>query len=254
MESWDVSPDGLTTTFHIRKGVYWHDKPPMNGREFDAYDVEFNFHRVLALGEFSETEPPWLATAKRLSGAPESVTATDKWTVVFKHKEFSLNWIQNTVTAYFASMMPPEVIRRDGQIKVGDWKNLVGTGPYEITDLVEGSSITYTKNPNYWGYDEKYPENRLPYIDELRNLLIREPATVTAALRTAKVDAIITAASYANIEFAESIKRTNPEIQLNKWDYRSNHSFGATNVFVPSPTNDIMVRQRHPDGIGSRDN
>ena len=99
VESWEISPDGLTTTFHIRKGVYWHDKPPMNGREFDAYDVEFNFHRILALGEFSETEPPWLATAKRLSGAPESVTATDKWTVVFKHKEFSLNWIQNTVTA-----------------------------------------------------------------------------------------------------------------------------------------------------------
>ena len=42
-ESWDVSPDSLTYTFHIRKGVNWHDKPPMNGREFDAYDVEFNF-------------------------------------------------------------------------------------------------------------------------------------------------------------------------------------------------------------------
>ena len=82
----------------------------------------------------------------------------------------------------------------------------------------------------------------MPYIDELRNLLIREPATVAAALRTAKVDAIITAASYANIEFAESIKRTNPEIQLHKWDYRSNHSFAVTNVFVPSPTDDIMVR------------
>ena len=242
VERWQISPDGLTTTFHIRQGVYWHNKPPMNGREFTAADVEFNFHRLLALGEFSETEPPWLATVKRLTGEPESVTATGKWTVVFKHKQFSLNWIQNTFTGYFANMMPPEVIRRDGQIKVGDWKNLVGTGPYEITDLVEGSSITYTKNPNYWGYDEKYPENRLPYTDQLRNLLIREPATVTAALRTAKVDAIITAASYANIEFAESIRRTNPEIKLHKWDYRSNYSFAATNIFVPSPTDDIMVR------------
>ena len=247
-ESWDVSPDGLTTTFHIRQGVNWHDKAPMNGREFDAYDVEFNFHRMLGMGEFSETEPAWLRggawfqNVKRLTGAPESVTATDKWTVVFKHKQFNLNWIQHTVTAHFANMMPPEVIRRDGGIKVVDWKNLVGTGPYEITDLAEGTSITYTKNPNYWGFDEKYPENRLPYIDQLKNLLIREPATVTAALRTAKVDAIISSASYANIEFAESIMRTNPEINLHKWDYRSNYSFAATNVFVPSPTDDIMVR------------
>ena len=239
-ESWDVSPDGLTYTFHIRQGVNWHDKAPMNGREFDAYDVEFNFHRLLALGEFSEAEPN--TYAKRHSGALESVTATDKWTVVFKHKQFSLNWLLNNVTAGFSHMMPPEVIRRDGWINVADWKNLVGTGPYEITDLVEGSSITYTKNPNYWGYDEKYPENRLPYIDQLRNLLIREPATVTAALRTAKIDAIITATSYANIEWAESIRRTNPEIKLHKWDYRSNYSFEATNIFVPSPTDDIMVR------------
>ena len=44
-----------------------------------------------------------------------------------------------------------------------DWRTLVGTGSYLLTDWVEGSSLTYEKNPNYWGYDEKYPENRLPY-------------------------------------------------------------------------------------------
>ena len=243
-ESWDISPDSLTYTFHIRKGVHWHDKPPMNGREFDAYDVEFNFHRLMGNRftgtEFSEAEP--YPFDERFFSPLESVTATDKWTVVFKLKQFSLNWLQDTVTGNFGHMMPPEVIRRDGFIKRADWKNLVGTGPYEITDFVEGSSITYTKNPDYWGYDEKYPQNRLPYIDQLRNLLIREPATVTAAVRTAKLDAIITAASYANIEFAESIRRTNPEIKLYKWDYRSNYSFNAVNIIVPSPTDDIMVR------------
>ena len=47
---------------------------------------------------------------------------------------------------------------------------MVGTGPFELTDFVDGSSFTYTKNPDYWGYDEKFPENRLPYIDEFRVL------------------------------------------------------------------------------------
>ena len=42
---------------------------------------------------------------------------------------------------------------------------MVGTGPFELTDWVDGVSYSYTKNPNYWGYDPKYPENRLPYID-----------------------------------------------------------------------------------------
>ena len=59
-----------------------------------------------------------------------------------------------------------------------DWKNVVGTGPFILTDYVEGVSKTYAKNPDYWGYDEKYPENRLPYIDQLRALFIAEEALV----------------------------------------------------------------------------
>ena len=39
--------------------------------------------------------------------------------------------------------------------------------------------MTWTKNPNYWGYDEKYPENRLPYIDELRALVIPEESNTS---------------------------------------------------------------------------
>ena len=45
-----------------------------------------------------------------------------------------------------------------------------------------------TKNPNYWGFDEKYPENHLPYIDGLRALLMAEEATRISALRAGKID------------------------------------------------------------------
>ena len=55
-ESWDT-PDPLTIIFNIRKGMHWHDKAPMNGREFTADDVVFNFHRLLGLGEFAEPGP-----------------------------------------------------------------------------------------------------------------------------------------------------------------------------------------------------
>ncbi len=55
-ESWDT-PDPLTIIFNIRKGVNWQDKAPMNGREFTADDVVFNFRRLLGLGEFAEAGP-----------------------------------------------------------------------------------------------------------------------------------------------------------------------------------------------------
>ena len=60
--------------------------------------------------------------------------------------------------------------------------NLVGTGPMELTDLVEGSSITWTKNPNYWGFDEKFPDNRLPYVE--RWIGRRLPAPTSRGMRT----------------------------------------------------------------------
>ena len=60
-ESWEISPDRLTYTFHIRPGVRWHDKAPMNGRQFTAHDVEYNFHRLLGMGDFAEAGPTPLA-------------------------------------------------------------------------------------------------------------------------------------------------------------------------------------------------
>ena len=63
-------------------------------------------------------------------------------------------------------ILPREVIEQYGDYT--DWKNVVGTGPVMLTDYVEGASKTWTKNPDYWGFDEKYPENRLPYVDQIR--------------------------------------------------------------------------------------
>ena len=82
-ESWDT-PDPLTIIFNIGKGIKWQNKAPMNGREFTADDVVFNFHRMLGLGDFAEAGPSPF-TYQRPPG--ESVTATDRYTVVIKLAE-----------------------------------------------------------------------------------------------------------------------------------------------------------------------
>ncbi len=50
-------PDDTTFIWNIRKGVYYENKAPVNGRQLDAYDVEWNYHRMLGLGDFSEDGP-----------------------------------------------------------------------------------------------------------------------------------------------------------------------------------------------------
>ena len=124
-ESWDT-PDPLTYIFHIRQGVHWHDKAPMNGRELTAKDVEYNFHRLTGLGSgFTEpTKAPGM-----IQDVPiESITATDKWTVVFKLKEPYLNApiiIQDNSVNW---IYPPEVIeetrRLDGLEAPGRYRPL----------------------------------------------------------------------------------------------------------------------------------
>ena len=135
-----------------------------------------------------------------------------------------------------AGYTPPEVIKEHGNAQ--DWRNLVGTGPYELADWVEGSSITYSKNPNYWAFDEKYPDNRLPYADEMKLLFMTDRAAQMVALRTGKL-ALVDALGRDD---AESLQRTNPELVMTTAIYGKLQTTFALDVRQP-PFDDIRVRQ-----------
>ena len=239
-ESWET-PDDTTFIFHIRDGVRWHDKAPMNGRLLTAQDIEFNFHRMVGLGEFAAAGPSAFGGASNLLAVPfESVTATDDSTVVMKLTKPYLPAFKLITQDLMVWIMPPEVIKEHGGI--ADWRNLVGTGPFELTDWREGSSSTRTRNPDYWGHDEKYPENRLPYVDEVRYLIIPEEATLQAALLSGKIDLRgPDGATINSIDTVDSLQKTNPEIVLHSHFLSSMNAFAA-NVRVP-PFDDVRVRK-----------
>ncbi len=238
-ESWDISPDGLTYTFHIRDGVRWHNKAPMNGRKLTAKDVEYNFHRMLGLGSGFTEKPEGAAWSFIDDIGIESVTAEGS-TVVFRLSKVNFDALRTMLTDHSVYVYPPEVIEAHGDVT--DWRNLVGTGPLMLTDWVEGSSITWSKNPDYWGYDEKYPQNRLPYVDKVVALVITDSATQLAALRSGQVDLLgsFGDSQIRTIDQAERLQQTNPEIVLWPYSHRSETSF-ALNQTKP-PMNDIRVR------------
>ena len=237
-ESWET-PDDTTIVLNVRKGVHWHDKPPMNGRELTADDMVFNYHRMLGLGS-GFTEPS--VAAWNLGGVGiESVTASDKWTVVIKLERPRFFSVTPILQSHSFFIYPPEVIEQHGD--ANDWRNLVGTGPFMLTDYVEGSSVTFIKNPDYWRFDEKYPENRLPYVDEVTGLIMKEEATRLAALRSGKIDYMgsIGNTQMFSIDTVESLARTNPEIAQWPFFQRSDWAF-LHNVSNP-PFDDIRVRK-----------
>ena len=136
-ESWET-PDPLTFVFKIRQGIKWHDKAPVNGRPLTAHDVTYSWQRLL---DFGGGEPGKDVVQSDIGLLPlDSVTATDDHTVVFKYNKPYLDALRTMLIGLHGFAVAREVVEQFGDIQ--DWRNVTGTGPYQLTDVVEGSTWT----------------------------------------------------------------------------------------------------------------
>ena len=196
-ESWTV-PDQNTIIFKIRQGLMFQDKPGvMAGRELTAEDVAYSYNRNLSSGNMLSFYAPFT-----------TITATDKYTVEIKLSSWVPDWTWKIGTYRFYPY-PRELV----EAGIGDWQNHIGigTGPFMLEDFVEGSSVTYVKNPNYWDsyvYNDKKYE--IPFVDRIVKTLIEEPAILIASLRTGKIDIMDSVGS----QYVQTLKETSPEIEL----------------------------------------
>jgi len=128
-----------------------------------------------------------------------------------------------------------EAVEKWGDI--GDWHHAIGTGPFLLKDFVSGSSATVIRNPNYWGSDERYPQNKLPYVDTVKFLIIPDDDEALAAMRAGKIDLI----SPVSFQVARAMHKTNPEILQIPIPFRQTISLDPR--IDKAPFNDIRVRQ-----------
>jgi peptide/nickel transport system substrate-binding protein len=228
-QSWEQT-DPTTLTVKLRKDVRWQNVPPLNGREFTADDVVYHYQRLLGIGPFTQ---PSAFHAARFSFV-KNVVAVDKYTVQFIAKGLSvLAFLYIAEQSGQNSIEPREIVEMNG---FKDWKNIITTGPWAIQDFVPGSSETYLKNANYWGYDERYPKNQLPYADKLVINVIPDANTALASLRTGKVDIL----SGITWQDADNLSKSNPEL------LKGTNPVGGQSIdprWDKSPLSDVRVRQ-----------
>ena len=233
-ESWEVI-NRDTYIAHLRHGIRWQDLPPANGREFTAEDVVFHYNRMSGLGGGSFGKPSPIADAAFKDLA--SVTAADKYTVVFKFKTPNYEYIMETLHTVNPTMCieNPEAVKKWGNLN--DWHHAIGTGAFILKDFVPGSSATLVRNNNYWGNDERYPQNKLPYVDSVKYLIIPDEDAAAAAMRAGKIDII----DHISPMQAQSMQKTNPEI------LQITHPDSNAASIEPrndrAPFNDIRVRK-----------
>ncbi|MFY9814685.1 MAG: ABC transporter substrate-binding protein [Dehalococcoidales bacterium] len=120
---------------------------------------------------------------------------------------------------------------------LNDWHYAVGTGPFILEDFVPGKSAVFVRNPHYWGHDERYPQNQLPYVDKLTVLMVPGEAEAVALLRAGKLDVLeglsLPQALTIGKTNAELVRFARPRVSCDTLDPRND---------VP-PFNDIRVRK-----------
>jgi len=177
IESWEL-PALDTIILKVKKGVYWQNKSPANARQMDAADVVYSIERH-AMHTDSIGYP------KNADDRLIYVKATDSWTVEVKYPVNSQGAVRALLTGIFIF---PKELGLTGTVT--SYKDEIGTGPFILSDYVPNSSVTMRKNPDYWRNDPVHPENRLPYTDYVRALVIADDSTRLAALVTGKIDVI----------------------------------------------------------------
>lgn len=210
-ESWEYI-DPTTVAVHLYEGITWQDKAPLNGREFTAEDVQYTYDRILGTGNgFTEKNPVYASTMQNI----ERVVATDKYTVHFELKNPSYFSLYEVFDGGFFAvyMVAREWVE---QVDTNNWENTLGTGPYMLTDYTMGVATKYVRNPDYWKQDERHPDNQLPYIDEINEVVIPDLSTAMAALRSGQIDIMMQMNSIFAPQ-ADSLAKTNPEIQQAWW-------------------------------------
>jgi ABC-type transport system substrate-binding protein len=165
-EKWEVSPDGKTWTFNLRKDVKWHD-----GKPFSADDVKFTFDSIL--------NP---ATNTRLRGdlaAISEVQVVDPATVKFQLKSsFAPLPI---FMAYTAGIVPKHALEGQDINTAAEFnkKSPIGTGPFKLKEYVTGSHTQLVANPDYF--------RGKPKLDSITFKVVPDPNAILAQLSTGEL-------------------------------------------------------------------
>lgn len=192
-ERWKVDADGLRYTFHLRKGVRFHDDPAFpegRGRELVAQDVVHCFTAICSHGigdkvmwlfqdRVEGANVHYAATAKGVpTEAIKGITALDDHTVRITLVRPMANFLQ--VMAHPACWIwPPELVTAYGPSPTD---KAIGTGPFVMHTLHPPDAMVLERNPSYW---ERSPEGHpLPYLDAVRVTFVDDKdAEVDAFLR-----------------------------------------------------------------------
>ncbi len=162
-DSWDISPNGLVITFHLRKGVRWHD-----GRPFTAADVLYTYQVT------TDPQTPTAYAGDFLKVKKAEVLDDYTFRVTYD-KPFA-----PALISWGAAVLPRHLLAGFDITRSPLARRPIGTGPYKFKEWVAGQKIALVSNADYF-------EGR-PYIDGYITRIIPDMATLFLELRSQGID------------------------------------------------------------------
>lgn len=220
-EKWEVSSDGLTYSFPLRRGVKFH-----NGKEMTSADVLASWQRYQRIG-----------IQRRILAAVDKLEAPDAGTFVVRLKERQATFLDN-ISAFTTPITIHPAEEKD---KEGGRIEPIGTGPYRLAEFVADSHVLirrfddYAANTNHQGTDG-FAGRKQALLDSVRLRLVREPGARVAGLETGELHIVEDVPTQA----AQRL-RNNRDIQLLPLRHWWLHA-AWVNHSLP-PTDNLLVRR-----------
>lgn len=184
-ETYEVSPDGLTWTFHLRDGLKWSD-----GSDFTAEDFVYSWQRMVnpdVAAPYAETVLGMVEGYEEAIGLPDAegnptadpdptklkVEAPDAKTFVV-HMSRPTPYFDKLAAFVSLSPVKKDVVEANPDKWAIDPKTYISTGPFKLTEWKPGSYLMFEKNENYWDADAVK-------LDGIKCLLMEDPNAAFSA-------------------------------------------------------------------------
>ena len=230
-ERWE-EPDDTTVVFHLRKGVRWQNRPPVNGRELVGEDVKFTFDRFL-----TEKGNP----LRFMLDPVDRVEVADRYTVRFRLKEPFVWLVQMLANPTGTWIVPREVVDKHGDLKKPE--TAIGAGPFILERYEPNVRTVFKRNPDY--YQPSWPS-----VDGVEWTVMEDEAAGLAAYRAGQLDCGPWHWWVVRHSDLEALQKSQPG--LNYQEFTSNVTTGIYMRTDKPPFNDVRVRRAVSHAIDRR--